>query len=326
MAIKLRTRITEMLGIEYPILCGGMQWISRGPFVAEVCNAGALGFITAETFETPESLREEIRKMRDLTDKPFGVNVSMVPEFGIADRTKQFCDVVCEEGVRVVETAGRSPAPLIPKLKEAGIKIIHKLTTVRHALTAERLGVDAVTLVGFGSGGHVGMDDVSNMILIPAAASRLGIPVIAGGAVADGRGLVAALALGAEGVLMGTRFMITKEAPLHDAIKERVVKTAENGTVLVMRSIKNPIRCVHNKLADELLEIEEKGTTLEQILTKMSGKVGRQAYSTGDCESSPIACGQIAGLIDRVKPVKQVVDDMISEAEAVLARLNGFVQ
>jgi len=325
MAIKLRTKLTEMLGIEYPILCGGMQWISRGPFVAEVCNAGALGFITAESYETPEALREEIRKMRDLTDKPFGVNVSMVPEFGIADRTMQFCDVVCEEGVRIVETAGRSPAPLIPKLKEAGIRIIHKLTSVRHAVTAQRLGVDAVTLVGFGSGGHVGMDDVSNMILIPAAAARLDIPVIAGGAIADGRGLVAALALGAEGVLMGTRFMVTNEAPLHDAIKERVVKTAENGTVLVMRSIKNPIRCVRNMLADEVLGIEDKGATLEEILTKMAGRVGREAYGTGDCESSPIACGQIAGLIDRVKPVKQVVDDMISEAEAVLARVNGFV-
>ena len=230
MSIKLKTKLTEMLGIEHPILCGGMQWISKSAFVAEVCNTGALAFITAETCETPEDLRQEIRKTRDLTDKPFGVNVSMVPEFGIADRTKQFCDIVCEEGVGVVETAGRSPAPLIPQLKDAGIKIVHKLTSVRHAVTAQRLGVDAVTLIGFGSGGHVGMDDVANMILIPAAAARLDIPVIAGGAVADGSGLVAALALGAEGVLMGTRFMITDEAPLHRAIKGNVCCTVVTPT------------------------------------------------------------------------------------------------
>ncbi len=326
MGIKLRTKITEMLGIEYPILCGGMQWISRGPFVAEVCNAGGLGFITAESFETPEALRAEIRKMRDLTDKPFGVNISMLPEFGVADRTARFCDVVCEEGVRVVETAGQNPGPLMPKLKEAGIKVIHKLTTVRHAVTAQRLGVDAVTLVGFGSGGHVGMDDVANMILIPAAATRLDIPIIAGGAIADGRGLVAALALGAEAVLMGTRFMVTDEAPLHDAIKERVTKTTENGTVLVMRSVKNPARCVRNMLAEEVLEMEEKGATLADILTMVAGKLGKRSYDTGDCESSVIACGQIAGLIDRVKPVKQVIEDMMAEAEAVLGRVNGLVR
>jgi len=326
MGIKLKTKLTEMLGIEHPILCGGMQWISKAPFVAEVCNTGALAFLTAETCETPEALREEIHKVRDLTDRPFGVNISMVPEFGIADRTKQFCDVVCEEGIGVVETAGRSPEPLIPKLKEAGVKIVHKLTSVRHAVTAQRLGVDAVTLIGFGSGGHVGMDDVANMILIPAAAARLDIPVIAGGAVADGRGLVAALALGAEGVLMGTRFMITDEAPLHRAIKERVAQTAENGTVLVMRSVKNPIRCVRNKLAEEVQEIEDRGATLEEIIAKMAGSLGKEAYNTGNCESSPIACGQIAGLIADVKPVRKVVEDMIAEAEAVLSRINGFVR
>ncbi|MDB4433207.1 nitronate monooxygenase [bacterium] len=325
MAIEFKTRITEMLGIEHPILCGGMQWISRGEFVASVCNAGGLGFITAESFPTAQDLRDEIRKMRDLTDKPFGVNISMVPEFGVVERTMQFCDVVCEENVGVVETAGKSPEALMPKLKKAGIKIIHKLTTVRHAVTAQRLGVDAVTLVGFGSGGHVGMDDVANMILIPAAASRLEIPVIAGGAIADGRGLVAALALGAEAVLMGTRFMVTEEAPIHDSIKERLIRTAENDTAVVMRSIKNPARCVHNKLAEEILEMEEKGATLGEIVAKMSGKRGLEAYYSGDCESSPIGCGQIAGLIDEVKSVEQVIQDMISEAEKILGRLNGLV-
>jgi nitronate monooxygenase len=324
MTIKLKTKITEMLGIEHPILAGGMQLISLGPFVAEVANAGGLGFITAESFETPEDLREEIKRTRDLTDKPFGINISMVPELGISDRTSQFCDVVCEEGIRVVETAGRTPEPLMARLKAADIKVLHKLTSVRHAMTAQRLGVDAVALVGFGSGGHVGMGDVANMILIPAAASRLDIPVIAAGAVGDGRGLVAALALGAEAVLMGTRFMVTEEAPIHDAIKERVAATPETGTTLVMRSIRNPMRCVRNRLAEEVLEVEAKGATLQEIIAKTTGTLGRKAYSTGDSESSPIACGQIAGLIDEVKTIRQVIDDMMAEAEQVLSRINGF--
>ena len=162
-----KTRITEMLGIKYPILCGGMQWLSRAAFVAEICNAGGIAFITAESLETPEDLREEIRLTRTLTDKPFGVNLSMVPEFGILERTQQFCDVICEEGVKVVETAGTSPAPLLPKLKEANIKVIHKLTSVRHALSAQKHGVDAVTLIGYGSGGHIGMEGVANFVMIP---------------------------------------------------------------------------------------------------------------------------------------------------------------
>ncbi len=181
MAQKFKTKITEMLGIEHPIICGGMQWISRAEIVAEVGNAGGIGFITAESLETPEDLREEIKKIRDLTDKPFGINLSMVPEFGLPERTLKFCDVVVEEGVKVVETAGRSPEPLMPKLKENGIKVIHKLTSVKHALSAQRLGVDAVTMIGFGSGGHIGNDNVASFILLPKAVAALEIPVIAGG-------------------------------------------------------------------------------------------------------------------------------------------------
>jgi len=318
------TRITEMLGIDHPILCGGMQWISKAEFVAEVCNAGGFGFITAETFETPEHLRAEIRKMRDLTDKPFGVNISMVPEFGVRERTLQFCDVVCEEGVKFVETAGSSPEPLMPKLKGEGIRVLHKLTSVRHAETAQRLGVDAVTLIGFGSGGHVGLDNVSSFILIPLAVSRLYIPVIAGGAVADGKGFLGALAMGAEGVLMGTRFLTTKECPVHFAIKERVLQAKETDTALIMSSIKNPIRCVRNRLAEEVLAIEASGASLPEILAKVSGGKGKIAYDTGDPEMSPIACGQIAGLIHEIKSVKDVIDDIISEAAGLLSRLNGM--
>jgi len=317
-----KTKITEMLGIEHPILCGGMQWISRGEFVASVCNAGGIGFITAESFETPEDLRTEIKKMHDLTDKPFGVNISMVPEFGVPERSLQFCEVVAEEGVKVVETAGRSPKPLMPTLKDAGIKVIHKMTSIRHAASAQKLCVDAVTLIGYGSGGHIGMDNVASFIMIPMAVSRLDIPVIAGGGVADGKGFMGALAMGAEAVLMGTAFFATQECPAHDAIKERLVQTQETDTCLLLNSIHNPIRCVKNKLADECLALEEKNASFEEIITAVAGGKGKLAYDSGDTEVSPIACGQIVGAIEEIKTVKQLIDDIVNEADALMKRLN----
>jgi len=319
-----KTRITEMLGIKYPILCGGMQWISKADFVAPVCNAGGIGFITAESFETPEDLRNEIKKMRDLTDQPFGVNISMVPEFGVPERSLQFCDVVAEEGVKVVETAGRSPKPLMPKLKDAGITVIHKMTSIRHAESAQKLGVDAITLIGYGSGGHIGMDNVASFVMIPMAVSRLDIPVIAGGGVADGKGFMGALAMGAEAVLMGTAFFATKESPAHDAIKERLVQTKETETCLILNSIHNPIRCVKNKLADECLALEENNATFEEIINAVAGGKGKLAYDSGDTEISPIACGQIVGAIKEVKTVKQVIDDIVDEAGILMERLKAM--
>jgi len=321
---KFKTKITELLGIEHPILCGGMQWISRAELAVAVANAGGLGFMTAESFETPEDLRAEIKKVRSLTDKPFGVNISMVPEFGLPERTLKFCEVVCQEGVKVVETAGRSPEPLLPQLKEAGIKVIHKLTSVRHALSAQRLGVDAVTLVGYGSGGHVGNDNVASFVLIPKAVAALDIPVIAGGAICNGRGFIGALAMGAEAVLMGTAFMMTKECPVHPNIKARLVQTTETDTTLLLTTIKNPVRCIKNKLADECLAIEERGATLEEIIKTVAGGKGQVAYHTGDPDAAPISCGQIAGLINEIKTVQEVIDNIISEASELLDRLNGL--
>jgi len=321
-----KTRVTDMLGIEYPILCGGMQWISRAEFVAAVCNAGGIGFITAESFETPEDLRTEIKKMHDLTDKPFGVNISMLPEFGVPERSLQFCDVVVQEGVKVVETAGRSPAPLMPKLKDADIKVIHKMTSIRHAESAQKLGVDAVTLIGYGSGGHIGMDNVASFILIPMAVSHLDIPVIAGGGVCDGRGFLGAMAMGAEAVLMGTAFFATKECPVHDAIKERLIQTRETETCLLLNSLQNPVRCVRNKLADECLVLEEKNASFEEIINTIAGGKGKLAYDSGDAEISPIACGQIVGAIDKIKSVKGVIDDIVSEAESMMERLNAMAE
>lgn len=324
MAQKFKTKITEMLGIEHPIICGGMQWISRAEIVAAVGNAGGIGFITAESLETPEDLRTEIKKTRELTDKPFGINLSMVPELGPPERTLQFCDVVVEEGVKVVETAGRSPEPLMPRLKEGGVKVIHKLTSVKHALSAQRLGVDAVTMIGFGSGGHIGNDNVASFILLPKAAAALEIPVIAGGGICNGRGFLGALAMGAEAVLMGTAFMMTTESQIHQNIKDRLIETKETDTALLLTTIMNPVRCIKNKLADECLAIEAAGADFEKIINTVAGGKGQVAYDSGDPDGAPIACGQIAGCIDEIKTVQQVVEDILAEAEKLMGRLNGI--
>ena len=325
MGKPFKTKITEMLDIQYPILMGGMQWITKAEFVSKACNAGGLGFMTAESFETPELLREEIKKIRTLTDKPFGVNISMIPELGgPKERTLQLADVVCEEGVKVVETAGQSPGPLMSRFKEAGVKVIHKLTSVRHAMSAQKAGVDAVALLGYGSGGHIGMEDVASFISLPLAIKRLDIPVIAAGGIANGRGFLGALAMGAEAVLMGSRFFVTKECPIHDSIKARYLETQADETVLLMSTIRNPMRSIRNRLADEVLAIEEKGATLEEILTKVAGQRTKEAYFGGDPEVSMLPSGQVVGLIDEIKTVKEVIDDIIAEAVELRDRLNGM--
>ncbi len=318
-----KTRLTEMLGIEHPILMGGMQWITRSEFVAHACNAGGLGFITAESFETPEDLREDIRKIRKLTDRPFGVNISMIPELGdLKERTYQLCDVICEEKVPVVETAGRNPAPLVPRLKEAGVKIIHKMTSVHHAEKAQAAGVDAVALLGFGSGGHIGLQDVASFISLPLAVKRLDIPVIAAGGVADGAGFLGALAMGAEGVLLGSRFLATRECPIHERVKQKYIEAKAEETTLLMKTIFNPMRTIRNKLAEEVLAIEEKGATLEEILTKVTGQRTKAAYISGDPDRSMLPAGQVVGLINEIKTVAGVIGEIITEAGEMLKRLN----
>lgn len=322
---KFKTKITEMLGIEHPILMGGMQWVSRAEFVAEVCNAGGTGFITAETFEDDKALKDEIRKMRTLTDKPFGINISMLPEVGnIPVRTLKFLDVVCEEDIKFVETAGRKPDLLMEQLKSAGIKVIHKLTSVRHAVSAQAIGVDAVTMIGYGSGGHVGMDNVANFILIPQAVRSLDIPIVAGGGIADGRGFLGALAMGAEAVLLGTAFFASEESPVHVNIKDKITRARETDTTLIMSSIMNPARCMKNKLALEVLEVEARGGSLEDILKLVTGGKGKLSYESGDPEIAPIACSQAAGLIDSIKPAGRIVEDIISEASGLLERLKNM--
>ncbi|MEW6201812.1 MAG: nitronate monooxygenase [bacterium] len=322
----IKTRITEMLGIKYPILQGGMQWLSRAEMAAAVANAGGLGFVSAMSFATADELRAEIRRAREMTDKPIGVNVSMLPMMMPGEMTDTYFSVILEEGIPVVETSGRNPEPYIPRLKEAGVKIIHKVPAVRFARKAESVGVDAVTIVGFECGGHPGMDDVPSLILIPKAAQTLKIPIIAAGGFCDGRGLVAALSLGAEAILMGTRFMATMESPMHENFKQWLISAQETDTMLIERSIRNAARVIRNDAAKTVEAMETKGATLDELLPIISGKVGRDAYLSGDINLGVIACGQVAGRINEIKSVKQVIDDIITEAHQILGRLNRIIK
>ena len=319
----LRTRITEMLGIEYPILQGGMQWLARAELVSAVANAGGLGFITAISFAKPEELRDEIRRTRDMTDKPFGVNVSMLPVLMSGDMTERYVDVVCEEGIPVLETAGRNPEPFVAKLKSAGVKLFHKVPAVRYAKKAQSVGADAVIIVGFECGGHPGMDDVPSLIIVPKAAKELSIPVIAAGGFCDGPGLVAALALGAEAILMGTRFMASTECRMHDNFKQWMVGAQETDTIIVERSIRNAARIIDNEAARMVQKMETEGATLDELLPIIAGKVGREAYLSGDLDEGTIACGQVVGRISEIRPVKEIMDNMVAEAENILSRLQG---
>lgn len=317
----MKTRISELLEIKYPIIQGGMQWLSRAEFVAAVSNAGGLGIISATTHATKQALVEEIRKTRALTQKPFGVNISMLPESEEGDRTSQYFEAVIEEGVRVVETSGRSPAAFVPELKKSGIKLIHKVPAVRFAKKAESVGADAVIVVGYECGGHPGMDDVTTLVLAPKAADSLSIPVIVGGGIADSRGLVAALALGAEGVVMGTRFVATTESLAHANFKEWIVQAQETETVMIQRTIRNAIRVMKNKSAAKVLEMEARGASLEELLSVISGDIGRRSLFEGDLDGGTFAIGQCVGLIHEVITVKEVIEDMVAGYKTVIERL-----
>jgi len=320
----VKTRITELLGIKYPIIQGGMQWLSRAELAAAVSNAGGLGIITAATHPSKEELVEEIRKTRSLTDAPFGVNISMLRDTGPEDMTPRYFEAVIQERVAVVETSGRSPEDYVPALKKAGVKIMHKVPAVRFAKKAERVGADAVIIVGFECGGHPGMDDVTTLVLAPRTADSVSIPVIAGGGIADARGLMAALALGAEGVVMGTVFAAAAESIAHQNHKEWMVGAQETDTLMIQRSIRNALRAMKNQAAEQVLEMEARGATLEEMLTVIGGKIGRRALLEGDLHGGTFAVGQCVGLIDRIKTVKEIIEEMVSGAEAGLRRLNGI--
>ncbi len=314
----LRTRFTEMFGVEHPIVQGGMQWVGRAQLVSAVANAGALGFITALTQPTPEELTREIARCRDLTDKPFGVNLTILPALKPPPYA-EYRQAIIESGVKIVETAGYNPQEHIGELKKHGVKIIHKCTAVRHAVKAEKIGADAISIDGFECAGHPGEDDVPGLILIPAAADKVSIPMIASGGFGDGRGLAAALALGADGINMGTRFMCTVESPIHRKIKERIVANDERATDLIFRTLHNTARVARNAISQEVLAIEKKGgATIDDVRHLVAGQRGRAVYEEGDPDFGIWSAGMIQGLIHDIPTCAELVARIVAEAEAII--------
>jgi NAD(P)H-dependent flavin oxidoreductase YrpB (nitropropane dioxygenase family) len=321
----IKTRITEMLKIKYPILMGGMHWVSFAEMVAAMADAGGMGFLPSASFATTEALHKEVKRAKDLTDGPFGINISMLPDVSPGEETMEIIRMGIEEKVAAFESAGRSPEPFIPLTKAAGVPLIHKITQVRFAKKAESVGADAVVIVGFEGAGHLGMADVASTILINKATRVIKVPVIAAGGIVDGRGLLAALALGADAVLMGTRFLASTETPIHKNFKDWIVNATENDTSIVMRSIKNPMRVMDNATARTVNEIEARGTTLEEILTYAAGKFGKEAYNSGDVDMGIISVSEGIGVIDDIKPIKEIMADILSEAQTALARINTIM-
>lgn len=320
----IRTRFTEMFGVEHPIVQGGMQWVGRAELTAAVANAGALGFLTALTQPTPEDLVKEIARCRDMTNKPFGVNLTILPTL-VPRPYGEYIDAIIASGIKIVETAGNNPKNFLPKFKEAGVKVIHKCTSVRHGVTAERIGVDCISMDGFECAGHPGEDDVPNLVLLPAAANVISIPIIASGGFAEARGLVAALALGCEGINMGTRFMATKEAPIHQKVKEAIVGADERSTALILRSLKNTSRVFGNSVARKAIEMEREGKGIDEIGPYIAGKKGRVVYETGDLEHGIWSAGTSMGLIKDIPTCKELVARIVGEAEAIIkARLGAM--
>jgi nitronate monooxygenase len=322
--MALKTRFTELVGVEHPVVQGGMQWVGRAELVAAVANAGGLGFITALTQPTPDKLREEIERCRALTDKPFGVNLTILPAINPPPYA-EYRQAIIDSGVKIVETAGNKPAEHVAEFKKHGIVVIHKCTSVRHALSAERMGVDAISIDGFECAGHPGEDDVPGLILIPAAADKVKIPMIASGGFGDGRGLVAALALGAEGINMGTRFMCTKESPIHQAIKEQIVANDERATDLIFRTMHNTSRVARNAVSQQVVALEKQGAKFEDVRELVAGVRGRSVYEVGDNDAGIWSAGQIQGLIHDIPSCQELVSRIVREAEEIInGRLARF--
>jgi nitronate monooxygenase len=324
--MALRTRFTELLGIEHPVVQGGMMWVGRAELAAAVSDAGGLGILTALTQPSPDDLRREIDRCRSMTDKPFGVNLTILPSVSPPPYA-EYRKAIIDSGVKIVETAGHKPQEHVDDFKAHGIKVVHKCTAVRHALSAERMGVDAISIDGFECAGHPGEDDIPGLILIPAAADKVKIPMIASGGFGDGRGLAAALALGAEGINMGTRFCATVEAPIHQKIKEFIVGNDERGTNLIFRQFHNTGRVAKNSISDEVVEISARpGAVFEDIRHLVSGAKGRVALETGEVDAGLVWAGQVQGLIHDIPTCADLVGRIVRDAEEIIRnRLTGML-
>jgi NADH:quinone reductase (non-electrogenic) len=322
----MKTRITELFGIDHPIIAGGLQWLSNSDYVSAAGHAGIIGFITAASFSELDDLRDEIRKCHDLCDgKPFGVNVSMLPKLVEGDRTDQVFQMIVDEGVRFVETSGRNPEPYLPALHEAGIKVIHKVPAVRFARKAEAAGVDAISLVGAECGGHPGLDMIGSMVLGTIAARSLKVPFVIGGGIGSGEQLAGALALGADGVIIGTRFLVADEIWAHNGYKQRLLEAQETDTTLLLQSLRNTLRALRNDTTTEVQRIEaEDPGNLDALMPHISGQVGKLAYETGDWSKGALSVGQAVAFADRTEPLANIVNRIVSEAAQALARTSAI--
>ena len=321
----MKTQITEMLGIKYPIVQGGMMWVGRAELAAAVSNAGGLGILTGLTQPTPDALRVEIERCRTMTDKPFAVNLTILPSANPPPYS-DYVQTIIDSGVKIVETAGNNPKEFIARFKAAGIKLLQKCTSVRHALSAERNGVDVISIDGFECAGHPGEDDVPGLVLIPAAARALKIPIIASGGIADGRGMAAALSLGAQGINMGTRFMMTQEAPIHHNIKEAVIKGSERDTNLIFRTLHNTGRVFKNVVSDEVVSLERRpgGCTFEDIRPLVLGARGRAALESGEVNNGIVWAGMAIGLMDDIPTCAELIERIVRECRAALSRASDW--
>lgn len=319
----MKTRITELFSIRHPIIQGGMHYVGYAELASAVSNAGGLGIITGLTQPTPDDLAREIARCHEMTDKPFGVNLTFLPAFA-EPPYPEYVQAIIDGGVRIVETAGRNPQPYLPGLKEAGVKVIHKCTSVRHALKAESIGCDAVSVDGFECGGHPGEDDIPNMILLPRAAEELSIPFVSSGGMADARSLVASLALGAEGMNMGTRFLATREAPVHENVKRTLVAATELDTRLIMRPLRNTERVLSNAAVERILEIERarqqagEAVQIDDIRHLVAGSENRKVLQQGEMDAGAWSCGMVAGLIHDIPSCQQLIDTIMEQAEAMI--------
>ncbi|MFJ6061899.1 NAD(P)H-dependent flavin oxidoreductase [Streptomyces tendae] len=313
----LTTRFCETFGVQHPIVQGGMQWVGRAELVSAVANAGALGFLTALTQPTPEALAEEIARCREMTDKPFGVNLTILPSIN-PPPYDEYRRAIIESGVKVVETAGFNPEKHLPEFRAHGVKVLHKCTSVRHAVKAEEIGVDGVSIDGFECAGHPGEDDIPGLVLVPATTQRLSIPVIASGGFTDGRGLVAALALGADGINMGTRFLCTEESPVHRRVKEQIVAHSELDTELIFRPLRNTARVASNAVSRKVVDILRDGGAFPDVRDLVAGARGRRVFEDGDLDAGIWSAGLAQGLINDVPTVRDLVRRIVAEADELI--------
>ena len=320
----LQTKMTELFGIKHPIMQGGMQNLGVPELAAAVSNAGGLGTINMTIYPTPDELRTAIRRTRELTDKPFCVNVSIIPSLSLGDATVKQFEVIFEENVKIVETAGASPVVFADIIKKSGVIWNHKVASVKHAIKAEGLGVDIITIAGYEVAGHPGAEGVGTFVLANKTVREVSVPVLAAGGVADGRGLVAALALGASGVTVGTRFMATKECTIHQNHKEWIVDASENDSTLCQQTIHNMVRVANNTAAKKCIEMEQRGAPIEELMTVIAGKIGKECYETGNVDGGMFPVGPAIGLISNIPSVQELMDEMMNEAACVLAAMNSY--